>query len=69
MKYSTKVEFGQENLRQHCGYCFRSNNRTVRLGFSKLLRKLVVKYVATYTKGTLGKFVVKYTFAYTKGTL
>ena len=69
MKYSIKVELGQENLRQHCGYRFRSNNRTVRLGFSKLLRKLVVKYVATYTKGTLGKSVVKYTSAYIKRTL
>ena len=29
-----------------------SNNRTVHLGFSKLLGKLFVKYVSTYTKGT-----------------
>ena len=39
-------------------YCIRPNYRTVRLGFSKLLGKLL-KYVSTYTnthtKGTLKK--------------
>ena len=34
-------------------YCIQPNYCTVRLGFSKLLGKLVVKYVSTYTKGTL----------------
>ena len=34
-------------------YCIRPNYRTMRLGFSKLLGKLVVKYVSTYTMGTL----------------
>ena len=36
-------------------YRIRPNYRTMRLGFSKLLGKLVVKYVPTYTKGTLKK--------------
>ena len=31
------------------------NYRSVHLGFSKLLGKLVVKYLSTYTKGTLKK--------------
>ena len=31
------------------------NYRTVRLGFSKILGKFVVKYVPTYTKGALWK--------------
>ena len=34
-------------------YRIRPNYHTVRLGFSKLLQKLVIKYVSTYTKGTL----------------
>ena len=35
-------------------YRIRPNYRTVRLGFSKLLEKLL-KYVSTYIKGTLKK--------------
>ena len=34
-------------------YRIQPNYRTVRIGFSKMLGKLVVKYVPTYTKGTL----------------
>ena len=34
-------------------YCIQPNYRTVRFGFSKSLGKHVVKYVSTYTKGTL----------------
>ena len=34
-------------------YRIRPNYRTMHLGLSKLLGKLVVKYVTTYTKGTL----------------
>ena len=37
------------------GYHIRPNYRNVRLGFSNILGKLVVKYVPTYTKGTLKK--------------
>ena len=37
-------------------YRIRPNYRTVRLGFSKLLGKLVIKYVASYTKGTLKSY-------------
>ena len=33
-------------------YRIQPNYRTVRLGFSKMLGKLVVKQVPTYTKGT-----------------
>ena len=36
-------------------YRIQPNYRTVRIGFSKMLGKLVVKYVPTYTKGTLLK--------------
>ena len=36
-------------------YHIQPNYRTMRSGFSKLLGKLVVKYVSTYTKGTLKK--------------
>ena len=36
-------------------YRTRPNYRTVRWGFSQLLGKLVVKYVSTYTMGTLKK--------------
>ena len=36
-------------------YHIQSNYSTVHLGFSKLLGKLVVKYVPTYTKGILKK--------------
>ena len=36
-------------------YGIRLNYHTMHLGFSKLLEKLVVKYVSTYTKGTLKK--------------
>ena len=36
-------------------YHIGTNYCTVHLGFSKLLGKLVVKYVSTYTKGTLKK--------------
>ena len=35
--------------------------RTVLLGFSKLLGKLVIKYISTYTKGTLKKYKKKQT--------
>ena len=35
------------------------NYRTMGLGFSKLLGKLMVKYVSTYTKGTLKKLSAK----------
>ena len=38
---------------QWVNYC------TVQLGFSKLLGKLVLKYVSTYTKGTLKQRSVK----------
>ena len=34
-------------------YRIQPNYRTVRLGFSKILGKLAVKYVPPYTKGTL----------------
>ena len=34
-------------------YHIRFNYSTMRLGFSKLQGKLVIKYVSTYTKGTL----------------
>ena len=34
-------------------YSIQHNNRTVHLGFSRFLGKLVVKYVSTYTKGIL----------------
>ena len=34
-------------------YRFRPNGRTVCLGFSKLLGKLLIKYVSMYTMGTL----------------
>ena len=34
-------------------YCIRPNYCTMRLGFSKFLGKLGVKYVSTYTEGTL----------------
>ena len=37
------------------GYRIQPNYCTVRLGFSKMLGKLVVKYVPTYTKGVLKK--------------
>ena len=36
-------------------YRIRPNYHTVRSGISRLLGKLVVKYVSTYTKGTLKK--------------
>ena len=36
-------------------YRIQPNYRTVRLGFSEMLGKLVVKYIPTYTKGTLKK--------------
>ena len=36
-----------------CTYRIQPYYRTVRLGFSKMLGKLMVKYVPTYTKGTL----------------
>ena len=36
-----------------CVYHIRPNYRTMCLDFSKLLGKLVVKYVSTYTKGTI----------------
>ena len=36
-------------------YRIRLNYRTMHSGFSQLLDKLVVKYVSTYTKGTLKK--------------
>ena len=36
-------------------YPIRTTYRTMRLGVSQLLGKLVVKYVSTYTKGTLKK--------------
>ena len=36
-------------------YRIRPNYHSLHLGFSKLLGKLVVKYVSTYTKGTLKK--------------
>ena len=38
---------------EHLNYRIRPNCRTVRLGFSKQQGKLMVKYVSTYTKGTL----------------
>ena len=34
-------------------YCIQPNYHIVHLGFSKILGKLVVQYVPTYTKGTL----------------
>ena len=40
-------------------YRIQPNYRTVRIGFSKMLGKLVVKYVPTYTKGTLLKKTAK----------
>ena len=40
-------------------YLIQSNYRIVLLGFSKMLGKLVVKYVPTYTKGTLLKKTAK----------
>ena len=40
-------------------YSIQPNYRTVRLCFSKLLEKLAVKYVSTYTKGTLKKRSVR----------
>ena len=40
-------------------YRIQSNYRTVRIGFSKMLGKLVVKYVPTYIKGTLKKKLQK----------
>ena len=40
-------------------YCIQPNFHTVCLGFSKILGKLVVKYVPTYTKGTLKKKMLK----------
>ena len=36
-------------------YCVPLLDHTVRLGFSKMLRTIVVKYVPTYTMGTLKK--------------
>ena len=36
-------------------YRIQPNYRTVRIGFSKMLEKLVVKYVPIYPKGTLLK--------------
>ena len=45
------------NVLQNISLCYhiRPNYRTVRLSFSKLFGKLVVKYVSTYAKGTLKK--------------
>ena len=40
-------------------YRIRPNYRIVCLGFSKLLGKLVVKFVSTYTKGTPKKKISK----------
>ena len=40
-------------------YLIQPNYRIVRIGFSKMLGKLVVKYVPTYTKGTLLKKTAK----------
>ena len=40
-------------------YRIRPNYRTVRLSFSKLLGKLVIKYVSTYTKATLKQISAK----------
>ena len=43
------------NFQSDYKYCIRPNYRTMRLGFFELLGKLVVRYAATYTRGTLKK--------------
>ena len=52
----------------HFAYRIRSNYRTVRLGFSKLLEKLL-KYLPTYIKGTLKKRSAKDLSNYTYSIL
>ena len=42
-------------ISKSANYPIQPNYHTVPIGFSKMLGKLVVKYVPTYTKGTLRK--------------
>ena len=49
----SQTEKKTTNKQKNTKYHIRPNYHTVGLGFSKLLGKLVVKYVSTYTKGAL----------------
>ena len=53
MKHSPPEALKEGEMRNK--YHIQPNYHTVRLGFSKLLRKLVVKYVSTYTRSNLKK--------------